>query len=397
MGPGTKNPLAQLTAPQGNSLRDMVYGRYLEPASERLNALARMLGGFVPPEPRNRLAGLAEALTPRPQDIFTGSADLMRGLGSADANAALGGLSLMAMGAMDAVPGGKGARVAGDAVQGIRAYHGSPHDFDRFSMDRIGTGEGAQAYGHGLYFAEAEDVARGYRDALTRGASTGSGRGRTAVFTVDGKELPVSQRDVADIAHMMKTYGIDPKTADGADWLSREVGARGLPYEAMQEAANLARLNIDRKTVDGRMYEVNIRANPDDFLDWDKPLSQQSEAVRNAITSILPDNEVTRAWRENGVLDNAKAGSLLSVLSDKTKGAIERGNAAALSQKLREAGVPGIKYLDAGSRTAGDGSRNYVAFDDQMIEILRKYGLAGLYLGGAAGAASQFTDTENGL
>jgi hypothetical protein len=116
MGPGTKNPLAQLTAPQGNSLRDMVYGRYLEPASERLNALARMLGGFVPPEPRNRLAGLAEALTPRPQDIFTGSADLMRGLGSADANAALGGLSLMAMGAMDAVPGGKAGTAAARAV-----------------------------------------------------------------------------------------------------------------------------------------------------------------------------------------------------------------------------------------------------------------------------------------
>ena len=39
-------------------------------------------------------------------------------------------------------------------VQGIRAYHGSPHDFDKFDLSKIGTGEGAQAYGHGLYFAE---------------------------------------------------------------------------------------------------------------------------------------------------------------------------------------------------------------------------------------------------
>ena len=50
--------------------------------------------------------------------------------------------------------------------EGIRAYHGSPHDFDQFSLDKIGTGEGAQAYGHGLYKAEEPDVARGYRDTL---------------------------------------------------------------------------------------------------------------------------------------------------------------------------------------------------------------------------------------
>src|SRR5215471_20243846 len=37
---------------------------------------------------------------------------------------------------------------------GIRAYHSSPHDFDRFDMSKIGTGEGAQVYGQGLYFAE---------------------------------------------------------------------------------------------------------------------------------------------------------------------------------------------------------------------------------------------------
>jgi hypothetical protein len=47
---------------------------------------------------------------------------------------------------------------AGDevALQGIRAYHGSPYSFDEFSTSKIGTGEGAQAYGRGLYFAERE-------------------------------------------------------------------------------------------------------------------------------------------------------------------------------------------------------------------------------------------------
>jgi hypothetical protein len=35
----------------------------------------------------------------------------------------------------------------------IDAWHGSPYNFDKFSMSEVGTGEGAQAYGHGLYFA----------------------------------------------------------------------------------------------------------------------------------------------------------------------------------------------------------------------------------------------------
>jgi hypothetical protein len=47
------------------------------------------------------------------------------------------------------IPAGKN-----EMRMGIKAYHGSPHDFDQFSMSKIGTGEGAQAYGHGLYFGD---------------------------------------------------------------------------------------------------------------------------------------------------------------------------------------------------------------------------------------------------
>jgi len=50
----------------------------------------------------------------------------------------------------------------------------------------------------------------------------------------------------------------------------------------------------------------------------------------------------------------------------------------AAAQALREAGIPGIKYLDAGSRSAGEGSRNFVVFDDSLIDILRKYGVGSI-------------------
>ena len=68
---------------------------------------------------------------------------------------------LTAAGALPFLP------AASQVRQGIKAYHGSPYSFDRFSTEQIGTGEGAQAYGQGLYFAERENVAKQYRDQLT--------------------------------------------------------------------------------------------------------------------------------------------------------------------------------------------------------------------------------------
>lgn len=44
---------------------------------------------------------------------------------------------------------------------------------------------------------------------------------------------------------------------------------------------------------------------------------------------------------------------------------------------MREAGIPGIRYYDQGSRTAGEGTRNYVVFDDNLVSIVKKYGVAG--------------------
>ena len=45
----------------------------------------------------------------------------------------------------------------------IEAYHGTPHEVDKFSSSNIGTGEGQQAYGHGLYFAENPEVSKSYQ------------------------------------------------------------------------------------------------------------------------------------------------------------------------------------------------------------------------------------------
>jgi hypothetical protein len=253
---------------------------------------------------------------------------------------------------------------------GIKAYHGSPHDFDRFSLDKIGTGEGAQAYGHGLYFAESEGVARSYRDSL-------SGKSDYAM-----REAKRASKYDDTWTNTAKALISDGMSVDEAGKVLRKA-YKGITDDQVAIALHEAN--------PGRMYEVNIKANPDDFLDWDKPLNEQPQRVRDAMLRQLPppgtnpvfDGDLLAAPTKNGYEYKANIGRFVQKAQGKA--------AEDLTSALREAGVPGVKYLDRSSRGAGDGSRNYVVFDESMIEILRKYGLLGP-LGLGAGAAAVGTN-----
>src|SRR4249919_722721 len=103
-----------------------------------------------------------------------GGSQFLGGLSRGDLRSMALGAGVFGLSALPG-PGGKIAKRAGKGMFGrmlrdesgaIRAWHGSPHDFDRFDMSKIGTGEGAQAYGHGLYFAENKRVAEDYRNVL---------------------------------------------------------------------------------------------------------------------------------------------------------------------------------------------------------------------------------------
>jgi|TARA_R110002051_G_scaffold300763_1_gene368293 hypothetical protein len=114
------------------------------------------------------------------------------------------------------------------------------------------------------------------------------------------------------------------------------------------------------------MYEVNIHADPDDFLDWDTPLSQQSERVRGAAEPLMAQ---TRRSFPN--IDDPTGEGLSRAYAS------HRGNQLDVaSGAMRDAGIPGIKYLDQGSRAAGEGTRNWVVFDDSLIEVLKVSGVS---------------------
>jgi hypothetical protein len=274
------------------------------------------------------LAKSAYGAATLPGDVYAGRVDPMSDE-AVGRSAELAGLLTLGAGG---VPAGRN-----EMRMGIKAYHGSPHDFDQFSMSKIGTGEGAQAYGHGLYFADKEGIAKGYRDALTPAVNAQKPGYRSSQDWLDQFSSPIEARKEVD-----SMIGI--------------IRARG--DEKLAKEYELIRHHLDNPYA-GRMYEVELNTTPDRLLDWDKPRDLLSPSVQDFAKTKHP-----QAW------EAAADGSSLYNLVQKEIGPQNTANA------FRERGIDGIKYLDAGSRAAGDGSRNYVMFDDKLIKILRKYGVA---------------------
>ena len=108
---------------------------------------------------------------------------------------------------------------------------------------------------------------------------------------------------------------------------------------------------------EGNLYTVELLPDESEFLDWDKPLSEQSEKVKVKVAPYLTAIK--------GSIDGDRIYSVFLASSN---------TAQEASQKLAYLGIPGIRYLDGGSRGAGDGTRNYVIFDENLVRILEENG-----------------------
>jgi hypothetical protein len=269
--------------------------------------------------------------------------------------------------------------ILGKAMGGIRAYHGTPHKFapepgapyGRFRDSAIGTGEGAQVYGRGHYLAEEEAVAREYRDQLSQGRlefSTPAGdRANVSMHTPDralqAYQLRGKPSYVAEYALNELRRG---KTVDEALAAARRDYAHFEP-DAVAEAESIVRRMNPSLTSGGHVYEVNINADPRRFLDWDRPLSRQDEPVRRVVEPLVADDlqRAAEARRRGGPPEVGKpftpdqmegysttddpTGHLIYNLMRKRANPAEATDIAA-TRVLRDAGVPGIKFLDQNSR-----------------------------------------------
>jgi len=274
----------------------------------------------------------------------------------------------------------------------LDVYHGTPHTFPaeegaplgRFRSEKIGTGEGAQAYGYGLYFAEDPSVAKDYQQKLS-GASrvlpvvTQYGDIDSAIAETEKRILHFRNavaRSMANPSSSPAMLEINRKSLEGAE--------RGL-----QDLKDLKAGNLGNQ---GSRYKVDLPdAKIEQMLDWDKPLAEQPKSVRDALLSNpaiaaevqrINEQRVRLNEQNPARLSRPVVGKLASkeTTIDSLKGhaiyelLAKGGNQAQASEYLRSLGIPGIKFLDQGSRAAGQGTRNFVVFpgEEQHLNILSR-------------------------
>lgn len=289
------------------------------------------------------------------------------------------------------------------------AYHGSPYKFDKFSLDHMGKGEGAQAYGYGLYFAGSKEVAEYYRKALT-----------VEERYVNGELLDTYKPDHLLASVLSDESGNVEDARDSLAVMAQRGGSASIKSVA-QEALKLleegARPEVIHIKPDGQLYKVEI---PEDgtYLLWDKPLSEQPSTIRDALVDAL-----LKAGKQNEDVRSLTGEDLYKALVESS--GVERngkyyGSANSNAQQyaskfLHSLGINGIKYLDGTSRNQNHAQKeaavrvaekriarligtdrndlleiwqeklkqakedldslkyNYVIFDDSAIQILETY------------------------
>jgi len=237
-------------------------------------------------------------------------------------------------------------------LNGMTVWHGSPHKFDKFDMSKIGTGEGAQAYGHGLYFAENPAVANTYQ--------------QTAPYL--GRHTAQLAQQAQDEAKKLAKPGED-LMAVTQRVLHEKYTANKDPYLRMplMDAMNNVRELL--KPSGGNLYKVDL---PDEhiakMLDWDKPLSGQPHGEK-----LLAAYKELEATRSGGKVNRDMSKATGREIYEAVRG--WEPSQAYASEWFRKQGLPGIRYADQGSRGKDGGTSNFVVFDDSILTIQERNGL----------------------
>jgi len=283
-----------------------------------------------------------------------------------------------------------------EAEPGIIAFHGSGADFDKFEIGMINTGEGAQAFGHGLYFTDSEDIARFYRDSTSSGNQV-IYKGKTITNLEDDSvlvedniahmvgqqsttkdqirviddEIRRNRKNLAGIDQSIKDYNTNSKAYplqfQGLILKPDRAKVIRLAFKEQLDASLNVKKNINSIEINpsGKMYKVGLAPQLDELIDYDAPLSGQTDNVRKVLEPI---------YEKYGVAETDDFATLQSSIPRLT-------SQSMLSEELSNAGLKGIKYRSANSRTQSTGDanpeQNYVIFDDSMIKIMEKYGIVG--------------------
>lgn len=232
----------------------------------------------------------------------------------------------------------------------IGAFTGSPYNFDKFSTEKIGTGEGNQAFGWGLYFSDLKDIARGYAQMGDR------------ILSFNENEI------LSDLLY---------KYENDFEKTKKEI------LEKSKDPENVYHISLNNKIKNGykpsrNVYQVTLHKGktPDQYtyLDWYEPVSDKD---RQKIADLALKEGVNIAYEKNGkALLNASDEITGEELYKELTKSFVLGSPKEASLFLLRAGIDGIKYpaesIAKGKTSETARGFNYVVFDDNAITIEMK-------------------------
>ena len=265
-----------------------------------------------------------------------------------------------------------------------KAWHGTPHNVDKFSSSKIGTGEGAQAFGYGLYFTDKKEIAQWYRDKLT------NDMGVSAKIGLFGSKkainyLSFNSPQVGQLFHENKDIDfLLSKAKEGLSYYEAEFEAdnkyrkeNNYPKRAFANPTERIIANFKKDVallekiksaggfnIKGNVYEVELAPKQDEYLDWDKPLDEQSDLVKKAVKSLFPS---TFFGEET---EKAIGRDLYRWVGERAAADEFGEDDKGTSGLLHSVGVRGIRYKAEGGKSDAN---NYVIFDENDINIEAKY------------------------
>ena len=268
---------------------------------------------------------------------------------------------------------------------GMNVWHGSPHKFEptslndlgEFNAAKIGTGEGAQAYGHGHYTAEAPGVAKQYAKELG---------GRVPTIEISGQIITPPKGSIAEQALTLASGVTGANAANPLAGVADKVAKYGKQMQngdaILQQVQEWQRLGA-KVGSSNNLYKVDI---PDEqiarMLDWDKPLSEQNKEVRDYFESFAAPKRINmEKQRLNPLAAEGSANMTYNPIGGRLLqryGEDNSLNPENLAKELQQAGIPGVRYLDKASRGASGDTSNFVVFpgNEHMMTILERNGQA---------------------
>lgn len=256
------------------------------------------------------------------------------------------------------------------------AYHGSPHNFDRFTTDAIGTGEGAQAFGWGLYFTNQEDFARWYADKLTQGTVKKEYNSIKDYVLLLYRDVFIEKKDFIQeknaIENSIKRELEAKKDMGYPPYLIADIENDLKLFSTISDEDSLYNI-VEKKR---NLYTVELPEGK--YLYWDKAYEGNDyklilEDIKQAIKNN-PNSETEWALKviDQTLYEGITGEDLYHHLTSLIDDGEERNPEKTTSMLLKSIGYIGIDYPAASlsNMIIAEGKRNYVIFDDEDVKVL---------------------------